>query len=94
MCDKTCDIREYLDYQNCIKKIVDSLVEKCSKIIDENEMAYNGILKASLSDQKCNSCTLYIALFAVTIGTRIIFSSVFFYIHWYLKKYPKILLPV
>ena len=79
MCDKTCDIREYLDYQNCIKKVVDSLVEKCSKNIDENEMVYNGILNASLSDHKCNSCTLDIALFAVTIGTRIIFSSVFFF---------------
>ena len=57
-------------------------------------MIYNGTLNASLSDYKCNSCTLYIALFVVILVTSIDISSVFIYIHWYLKKYPKILLPV
>ena len=39
-CDKSCDIGEYLDYENCKcrKKIVGKLVEECSKNIDENEM--------------------------------------------------------
>ena len=42
-CDKSCDIREYLDYKNCKCKrtIVGELVEECSKNIDENEMVYN-----------------------------------------------------
>ena len=57
-------------------------------------MIYNGTLNASLSDYKCNSCTLYIALFVVILVTSIDISSAFIYIHWYLKKYPKILLPV
>ena len=37
-CDKSCDIGEYLDYENCKcrRKIVVSLVEECSKNIDEN----------------------------------------------------------
>ena len=36
-CDKSCDIGEYLDYKNCKcrKKVVDLLVEKCSKDTDE-----------------------------------------------------------
>ena len=36
-CDKSCDVGEYLDYQNCVRilKIVDKLVKEC------NEMNYN-----------------------------------------------------
>ena len=36
-CDKSCDIGEYLDYENCIyrKKMVDKLVEVCNENIDE-----------------------------------------------------------
>ena len=46
-CDKSCDAGEYLEYKNCKcrKRVVDSLVEKRSKNIDENEMVYNGTLK-------------------------------------------------
>ena len=57
----------------------------------KNEVIYNGTLNASLSDYKCNSCTLYIALFVVILVASIVISSAFIYIHWYLKKYPKIL---
>ena len=39
-CDKPCDVREYLDYENCKCRIrlADRLVEECSESIDENEM--------------------------------------------------------
>ena len=39
-CDKSCDIGEYLDYSNCKcrKKLVDSLVEECTKNINENSL--------------------------------------------------------
>ena len=42
-CDKSCDIGEYLDYENCKcrRKIVGELVEECSKHTDENEIIYN-----------------------------------------------------
>ena len=38
-CDKSCDIGEYLYYKTCKcrKKIIDKLVEECSKNIYENE---------------------------------------------------------
>ena len=38
-CNKLCDIGEYLDYKycNCRKRIIDKLVEECSKNINENE---------------------------------------------------------
>ena len=36
-CDKSCDVGEYLDYENgkCRKKLVDKLVQECTKNIDE-----------------------------------------------------------
>ena len=42
-CDKSCDIGEYLDYENCScrKKLVKKLVEECSENIDRNEIIYN-----------------------------------------------------
>ena len=42
-CDKSCDIGEYLDYENCRcrKKLVKKLVEECSENIDRNEIIYN-----------------------------------------------------
>ena len=57
-------------------------------------MIFNRTLDASLSDYKHNSCTLYIALFVVILVTGVVTNSVFIYIYWYLKKYPKILLLV
>ena len=39
-CDKSCDIGEYLDHNNCKcrKRIIDKLVEECSQNIYENEI--------------------------------------------------------
>ena len=36
-CDKSCDVREYLDYKNCKcrKKLGDKLVKECNENIDE-----------------------------------------------------------
>ena len=41
--DKTCDVREYLDYKNCkcTKKLIDKLVEECSENIDGIKMIYS-----------------------------------------------------
>ena len=87
-CGKSCDVGEYLDYQNCKcrRKIVGELAEECSKNIDENKMIYNETLNVSLSDYKCGSCTLYIGLFVVFLLTSVIISAVFIYFHWYLKE--------
>ena len=36
-CDKSCDIGEYIDYENykCRKKLIDPLVEECTENINE-----------------------------------------------------------
>ena len=35
-CDKSCDIKQYLDYKNCKcrKKLIDKLFEQCFEDID------------------------------------------------------------
>ena len=96
-CDKSCDVRAYLDYKTCKcrKRLVDKLVEKCSENIDGNEMLYNETLDLislntiplNVYKKVCNSCTIYIVLFAVFFITSICISSVFIYFHWYLEKY-------
>ena len=64
-CDKSCDVREYLDFKNCRcrNKIVDKLAEECNENIDGNEMIYNKTVNAiPLNGKVCNSCTIYILL--------------------------------
>ena len=77
-CDKSCDVDEYLDYENCKcrKKLVDKLVEhsstdrssavKCSENIDEVKIASENEHK-----NKCSSCTLYIVLFSIIFTINI-----------------------
>ena len=40
-CDKSCDVGEYLDYENCKcrKRLVDKLVEECNENIEEAKLA-------------------------------------------------------
>ena len=63
-CDKPCDVRGYLGYENCKcrKQLVDKLVKECSENIDENEM-----ISVTLNDygSVCNSCAIYIVLFVI-----------------------------
>ena len=66
------------------------LVKKCNKSITKDKTIHNEILHTSLS----NPCTLCIVLFVVNLVISVVIRSVFIYFHWYLKKYPKILLPV
>ena len=61
--DKSCDIGEYLDYENCKyrKKLVDKLVGKCAENIDGEKIAE---ITLSKHGNVCkSSCTLYIVLF-------------------------------
>ena len=53
-------------------------------------ISLNAILLTTIAlnvyEKVCNSCTIYIVLFAVFFTTSICISSVFIYFHWYLKK--------
>ena len=57
-CDESCDVGEYLHYENCKcrKKIVDKLVEECTENVEVK------LAKISLAENenkhKCNSIKL------------------------------------
>ena len=80
MCDKSCDVGEYLDYNNCKcrNKLFEKLLEECSEKTEEDEMVYN----VTLNDYRkvCNSCTIDIVLFAIFLIISISIS-LFIYIH-------------
>ena len=82
-CDKSSDVGEYLDYQNCIcrKKLVDKLVEECTETVEEVKLAKITSAKEGKNKYKSSSCTLYIMLFSVTFTTNVGIGSYFLYLH-------------
>ena len=74
-CDKTCDIGEYSDYENCKcrKEIVDKLVGECTETVEEVKLA-KITLAENESEKKYSSCRVYIVLMIAvfTIFTGII----------------------
>ena len=78
VCDKSCDIGEYVDYSNCKcrKKLTDSLIEECTKNIDviktDNENEYI---------KECSSCIIYIVLFCIVFIITIVIGIYFVYSH-------------
>ena len=59
-----CDVREYLDYENCKcrKKLVDKLVDECTKTVEEVKLA-KITLAENENSYKSSSCTKYTVLF-------------------------------
>ena len=70
-CDESCDVGEYLDYKkcNCRKRIIDKLVDECSKNIYENETL--DVIALNVYKNLCNSCMVYIVLFVAFLITSI-----------------------
>ena len=75
-CDKSCDFREYLDYENCKfrKRLVDKLIEECNENIEENSL-----IKINSTKCKSNSCILYIVLFSIFFTINIRIATYFIY---------------
>ena len=68
----------------CWKKLIDKLVEECSKNIDGNEMIYNETLNGD--GRLFNSCTIYIVLLVIFFVITIGINSAFIYFYWYSKR--------
>ena len=85
-CDKSCDLGEFLDYENfnCRKRLVDKLVEECTKTIDEVKIV-------SESKNQCSSCILYIALFSIFFTINVGIGAYFIY-YKYLNLHKKMFL--
>ena len=86
-CDKSCNVGEYLDSENCKfrKKIADKLVEECTETVEEVK-----IVKMTLAENenkyKCTSCTVYIVLFSMIFTINVGTVTYFVYSYWYLRK--------
>ena len=77
-CDKSCDVGEYLDYENC--KCRKKLVEECTENIEETWLVENE------NKHKCSSCMVYIIIFSLSFVINIGIGIYFTYFYWYLKK--------
>ena len=78
-CDKSCDVGEYLDYENCKcrKKLVDKLVEECTENIDEVKIA--GITLFEHGNQRVCSYTICVVLAVIILTIRIGIGAYFLY---------------
>ena len=80
-CDKSCDIGEYLDYENCKckKRLIDKLVEEYTENVDE----CNFIERNSVENiHKYSSCILYIVLFSTFFTINAGIGTYFAYFYW------------
>ena len=82
-CDKSCDIGEYLDYENCKckKKLVDKLVEECTENIDWLIEKTSTELQSADNENKhkCSSCIVHIVLFLLSFEINIGIATYFAY---------------
>ena len=65
-CDKSCDIGEYLDYENfkCRKRLTDKLVDECTETVEEVKPAIITLAENDNENSyKCSSCIMYTVLF-------------------------------
>ena len=76
--NKSCDFSEYLDYKNCIcqKRLVNKLIDECNETIDEVKLTKITIAE---NNYKCNSCTVYIALFSIFFIFNVEIGAYFVY---------------
>ena len=79
-CDKSCDIVEYLDYENCKcrKELVDKLVEECTENVGEVKITKITLVENE-NKHKYSSCALYIVLFSITFTINIAVGAYFVY---------------
>ena len=72
-CDKSCDVGEYLDYENCKcrKRLVDKLADECTENIDEEVKILDN------NENKCNSCILHIVLFSIFFTINVVIATYF-----------------
>ena len=82
--DKSCDVSEYLDYENCKyrKKIVNTLIEECTENVEEVKIT----LAEDKNKHKSSSCTLYIVLILVIFTANVGIGNYFLCFYFYLKK--------
>ena len=87
-CDKSCDVGEYLDYENCKyrKKLVNKSVEECTENIDEAKIA--GMALFERGNGFKSLFTTYVVLIVIVFTICIGIGTYFIYYKWIMiKKY-------
>ena len=82
-CAQSCDIGEYLDYENC--KCRKKLFDECTETVEEVKLA-NIIFAENENSYKCIPCTVYIVLLSVFFIINVGMGTYYVYSQWYLKK--------
>ena len=90
-CDRSCDVGEYLDYENCKwrKRLVDKLVDECTESVDEEVEIINS------NKNKCNSSIVHIVLFSIffTINVGIgVFFAYYKHVNCNKKIFPDMIM--
>ena len=96
-CDKSRDIGEYVDYENCKckKRLVDKLVEECTETVEVKLVKITSVelnstkLHSAKNENKhrCSYCTMGIVLFSILFTINVGIGTYFAYFHCYLKKW-------
>ena len=78
-CNKSCDVGEYLDYENwkCRKRLVDKLVEECKENIDDAKLTEIALFERK--DKCVCSCTVFIVLAVIALTVSIGIGAYFTY---------------
>ena len=81
--DKSCDVGEYLDSENCKcrKRLVDKLVEECGENVDEAKLA--GVTLFEHGNECSCSYTVFIVL--VVIALTVSIGIYAYYTYKYIK---------
>ena len=81
-CDKSCDVEEYLDYENCNcrRRLVDKLVEECTENIEEVKISRIILAEdENMHKNRCSFCPLHIVLFSIIFAMNIGVGTYFIY---------------
>ena len=82
-CNKSCDIGEYLDYENCKcrKKLIDKLVEEHTENVEEVKLAQITLAEHE-NVLRCSSFTLFIVLFSIIFKVSVGIGTYFVYVYF------------
>ena len=83
-CDKSCDVGEYLYYENCKcrKRSVDKLVEECVENVEEAKIAGITVTELHLAEYEkgCkSSCTICVVVITIIFAINIGIGTYFLY---------------
>ena len=87
-CDKYCEVGQYLDYNNCLrrKKLIDDLIEQCTSTVDIEIKNGTDIFTSSAATKNIvapvnsdNGTNIYLFLFVAVLIVAVLVAGGFIY---------------